>query len=58
VQKVFDSSGRIVDPAVEKMVRQTATNLLGYIEKNLCPAVTLERLLREGQSEHPDVVSV
>lgn len=58
VQKVFDSSGHILDPVVEKMVRQTATNLMGYIQKNICPAVTLERLLREGQGESPNVVSV
>jgi hypothetical protein len=32
---------------VEKLVRGVATNLLGYIEQNLCPRVTLERILRE-----------
>jgi chromate reductase len=48
VQKVFDSQGRVLDPAVEKLVRQVATNLMGYIEKSICPSVTLERLLREG----------
>jgi chromate reductase, NAD(P)H dehydrogenase (quinone) len=58
VQKVFDREGHIVDPSVEKMVRQVATNLIGYIEKNICPSVTLERLMREGQTEHPDVVVV
>ena len=47
VQKVFDREGRVLDPAAEKLVRQAATNLVGYIRKNLCPAVTLERLLRE-----------
>jgi NAD(P)H-dependent FMN reductase len=58
VQKVFDTEGHILDPQVEKMVRQTATNLLQYIQKHICPAVTLERLLREGQIDHPNVVSV
>lgn len=58
VQKVFDRDGHILDPSVEKAVRQTATSLLGFIEKNICPAVTLERLLRDGQAEHPNVVSV
>ena len=58
VQKVFDPSGHILDPTVEKVIRQTATNLLGYIQKNICPAATLERLLREGQIDHPNVVSV
>ena len=58
VQKVFDSQGHILEPAVEQTVRQVATNLLGYIKQNLCPAVTLERLLRQGQIEHPDVLTV
>lgn len=48
VQKVFDAEGRVLDPTAEKMARQTAVNLLNYIEKHLCPAVTLERLLRQG----------
>jgi chromate reductase, NAD(P)H dehydrogenase (quinone) len=58
VQKVFDRDGHVVDASVEKMLRQVATSLLGYIEKSICPAVTLERLLREGQTEHPNVVAV
>jgi chromate reductase len=57
VQKVFDREGHILEPPVEKIVRQAASNLLGYIQKNICPAVTLERLLREGATEHPDVVT-
>jgi chromate reductase, NAD(P)H dehydrogenase (quinone) len=48
VQKVFDSSGRPLDPAIEKLVRSVATNVLNYVKQNLCPAVTLERLLRNG----------
>jgi NAD(P)H-dependent FMN reductase len=58
VQKVFDREGHILEPSVEKMLRHVAANLLGYIEKNICPSITLERLLREGQTEHPDVVAV
>src|SRR5713226_7999632 len=48
VQKVFDGEGRCLDPAVEKLVRSTGTNLLAYIHNNVCPRVTLERLLRTG----------
>jgi FMN reductase len=48
VQKVFDREGHCLDPQVEKVIRQVATNLMSYIHQNLCPAVTLERLLREG----------
>jgi chromate reductase, NAD(P)H dehydrogenase (quinone) len=40
VQKVFDREGHVLDPMVEKMVRQTATNLVGYIKANICPAHT------------------
>ena len=58
VQKVFDREGRVLEPAVEKLVRQAAGNILGYIERNICPAVTLERLLREGIAANPDVVTV
>jgi chromate reductase, NAD(P)H dehydrogenase (quinone) len=55
VHKVFDPAGRVLDPAVEKMIRQVATNLVGYIRKNLCPTVTLERLLRE--HSEPDILT-
>jgi NAD(P)H-dependent FMN reductase len=48
VQKVFDGEGRCLDPAIEKLVRSTGTNLLAYIHNNVCPRVTLERLLRTG----------
>ena len=58
VNRVFDREGRVLEPEVEKLVRQVATNLLGYIEKNICPAVTLERLMREGMKPHPDVVTI
>jgi FMN reductase len=58
VQKVFDREGHALDPNAERMVRQVATSLMGYIERNLCPAVTLERLLREGAAADPNVVTV
>jgi FMN reductase len=58
VQKVFDREGHVLEPGVEKLVRQAAGNILGYIERNICPAVTLERLLREGIAANPDVVTV
>lgn len=48
VQKVFDSEGHVLDPAVDKLIRSLAKSLLDYIHQNLCPAVTLERLLRGG----------
>lgn len=58
VQTVFDATGRCLDPSTEKLIRGAGTNLLNYIKQNVCPRVTLERLLREGVSaavlaEHP-----
>jgi chromate reductase len=48
VQKVFDKEGHSQDPAIEKQIRSTATNLLNYIHQNICPRIALERILREG----------
>ena len=48
VQKVFDSEGRCLDPAVEKLLRRVATSLTEYIHLRICPAITLERILRTG----------
>ncbi len=48
VQKAFAPDGRCLDPAVEKRVRSAATNLLNYLRGHVCPALQLERLLREG----------
>ena len=57
VQKVFDRDGHVLEPAVEQTVRRAAASLMNYIEKHICPAVTLERILREG-SQTPDIVTV
>jgi chromate reductase, NAD(P)H dehydrogenase (quinone) len=48
VQKVFDADGRVLDPAVEKMIRNVATSVMNYLKHNICPTVTLERILRAG----------
>ena len=48
VQNVFDPNDRVKDPAIEKMIRNVATNLMNYVKHNICPAVTLERILRNG----------
>lgn len=48
VQSVFDASGRVADPNVEHMIRGVARNLMEYLRGNVCPRVTLERLMREG----------
>ena len=48
VQKVFDTSGRPLNPLVDQLIRTLATNVMNYIHQNICPSVTLERLLRSG----------
>jgi chromate reductase, NAD(P)H dehydrogenase (quinone) len=53
VQRVFDSAGHCLDPAIEKMVRGVSGNLLGYIHQSVCPRLTLERILREGPESLP-----
>lgn len=53
VQQVFDTQGNILDAQAEKQLRAVATNLIGYLERHVCPAVTLERLLREGTASLP-----
>jgi chromate reductase len=48
VQKVFEGygDGRAIDPRIEKVIRSVATNLIGYIQSNLCPRFALEALVR------------
>jgi NAD(P)H-dependent FMN reductase len=48
VQSVFDAEGHVTDPNVENMIRGLARNLMDYLHGNVCPRVTLERLMREG----------
>jgi chromate reductase, NAD(P)H dehydrogenase (quinone) len=48
VQKVFDIDGHCLDPSIEKLIRKVATNLTDYLRQHVCPAVTLERILRAG----------
>jgi FMN reductase len=47
VQKAFDEEGRVLDPAVEKSVRSLATNILDYMDRHVCPLITLEARVRE-----------
>ncbi|MBS0169237.1 MAG: NAD(P)H-dependent oxidoreductase [Nitrospira sp.] len=58
VQTVFDSKGQCLDEPAEQLIRSVATNLLAYIEHNVCPRVTLERLLSEEDRSSPKIVSV
>ncbi len=50
VQSVFGADGHPKDPAIEKLIRSVAVHLLEYLHNNVCPRLTLERILREGVS--------
>ena len=47
VQQVFDDKGRCLDENIETLVRGVATNLIDYIDSNICPRMALERMVRE-----------
>ena len=47
VQQKFDDEGRVLDPAVEDSVRSLATNILDYMDRHVCPLITLEAMVRE-----------
>ena len=58
VRTVFDTEGRCLDSGEERLIRSVGTNLLTYIEHNVCPRVTLEQLLGEAEHSPPKIVSV
>lgn len=58
VRDVFDMNGRCLDATAEQLIRGVGMNLLHYIEQNVCPRVTLERLLQEEGKFSPYVVGI
>lgn len=48
VRTVFDEHGHVLDPEADRRIRSVATNVANYLDNHVCPAATLERLLREG----------
>ncbi|WP_372772434.1 NADPH-dependent FMN reductase [Mangrovibacterium sp.] len=47
INKVFDETGKCVDPKMEKRIRSVFLNLINYIDEFNCPTVTLEDLVRD-----------
>jgi NAD(P)H-dependent FMN reductase len=47
VDRAFDDDWNCVDSAMEKQVRGLGTNLLDYLHRHVCPAVTLEESVRD-----------
>lgn len=46
-REVFDEEGNSLDERIERRVRGVATNLIHYIEDNICPKISLEAMVRE-----------
>jgi len=46
VQSLFDEDGNCKDKKIEKRIRSVATNLIHYIENNICPRISLEAMVR------------
>jgi len=45
-REVFNEDGTCNDERTEKRIRSLATNLMHYIEDNICPRVSLEAMVR------------
>ncbi len=48
-REVFDEGGNCLDERIERRVRGAATNLIHYIENNICPKISLEAIVRENE---------
>lgn len=47
VQSHFDERGRVTDEKIAASIRSVATNLLDYLDQNICPRKCLEEMVRE-----------
>ena len=48
VRSVFNEDGECLDAGVEGRLQGLSESLLGYIQQNLCPRMTLEAMVRAG----------
>ena len=48
VRSVFNEDGECLDSGVEGRLQGLSESLLGYIQQNLCPRMTLEAMVRAG----------
>ena len=47
VTEVFDSEGNCLNKETEKRIRSVATTLVDYIDRHICPLITLENMVRK-----------
>lgn len=50
VQRLLDEEGRCLDEGTEKRIRGVATQLLDYVQQNICPRIALEEMARHGST--------
>lgn len=48
-REVFNEDGTCKDERTEARIRGLSTNLIHYIENNICPRISLEAMVREGE---------
>ena len=48
VRSAFNEDGECIDSGVEARLQGLAESLLGYIQQNVCPRMTLEAMVRAG----------
>lgn len=53
VHKLFAEDGTVADAIAEKLLRRLARSVLDYLDRAVCPAITLEQMLREGPAPAP-----
>jgi chromate reductase len=52
VNRAFDAQGKCTDPDTERAVRSVAQTLTDYIHHHICPAITLEAMMRGEAPTH------
>ncbi len=46
VRAVFDDDGNCLDPDVEERIRSVGQGMVNYIQRSVCPAISLEAMVR------------
>jgi FMN reductase len=50
INTLFDENGRFADPVIEQRVKSVATTLVDYINKHVCPLLTIEEMARQREA--------
>ncbi len=50
VEHLFDETGQCLEERAERRIRGLGLSLIEYIQKSICPGITMERMVRSGTS--------